>query len=194
MNTGTNTSFMAESMSGQWGWLAFRGVLAIIFALAAVFSPIATAWALAVLWGAFAFVEGVSAIIGGWRLRKQGGTWWPYLLFGVVGIVAGLLAAAWPGLTMVVLVYIIGIWAVISGMSEIFMSVNLRRTIDRWWLLLLSGIVGVLFGVFLLYAPLEGMLMMIWCLAGFALALGIFSLIFAFRLRKGNGAIKASTA
>lgn len=175
-----------KNLAKQWGWIAFRGVLAIIFAIIAIVSPIATAWALALVWGVFAFLEGLAALISGWRLHKQGATWWPYLLFGIIGILAGLLAMAWPGLTMIVLVYLIGIWAIFGGISEIFMGASLRKTVDRWWIMLLAGIISVLFGMLVIYSPFEGMLMMIWCLAGFMLVIGIIGLIFAFRLKKGK--------
>ena len=175
-----------KNLSGQWGWIAFRGVLAILFAVIAIVSPIATAWALALFWGFFAFMEGAAAIYSGWQLHKRGNTWWPYLLFGIVGILAGFAAVVWPGVTMIVLVYLIGLWAIFGGMSEIFMAVGLRNDLDRWWVMLLSGIVSVLFGMLVLYAPFEGMLAMIWCLAGFALIIGIFSLFFAFRLKSGK--------
>ena len=131
-------------------------------------------------------MEGTAAILSGWRLHKQGATWLPYLLFGIIGVLAGLLAMVWPGLTMVILVYMIGFWAVFGGISEIFMGISIRKTVERWWIMLFSGIISVLFGLLVIYSPFEGILMMIWCLAGFMLLIGIMGLLFAFRLKSQN--------
>ena len=192
MTERSSISEQQQLSADQWIWLSFRGILAIIFAIAAISSPIATAWVLALFWGAFAFLEGASAIAAAWRLHKQRAAWWPCLLFGIIGILAGALAVVWPGLTMLVLVYMIGIWAIVGGISEIFMSVSLRKSLDYWWWMLLAGICGVLFGMLILYAPIEGILMMIWCLAGFTLFSGILSLLLAFQLKRGKAVVSLS--
>lgn len=181
-----NMTEWQRSLEAQWGWIAFRGVLAVLFAIIAFFYPIATIITLAMFWGIFAVMEGITALVTGWRMHKQGNKAWPYFLFGAIGIIAGLLAFVWPGLTSMVLVFMIGIWAIFGGMSEIIMSVGVRKQVDRWWILLLSGIISVLFGMFILYAPLEGMLTIIWVLAGFTLAIGIISIILAVQLKRGK--------
>lgn len=177
---------LGKILKNQWGWIALRGVLAILFAVAALVYPVATVLAIAVLWGIFAVMEGITFLVTGWGMRKQGSLAWPYFLFGALGVLAGMAAFAWPGMTSIILVYIIGIWAVFGGVSEIFMAVGSRKHVERWWVLLLSGIISVLFGVFLMYAPLEGMLALVWVLAGFLVVIGVICLVFAVQLKKGK--------
>ena len=177
---------LGKIFKAQWGWVALRGVLAILFAFIALFYPVATVLTLAALWGIFAIMEGVTFLVSGWGMRKQGSKAWPYFLFGAIGVLAGIAAFAWPGMTSIVLIYLIGIWAIFGGMSEIFMAVGSRREVDRWWVLLLSGVISVLFGMFLLYAPLEGMLALVWVLAAFLMALGVICLVFAVQLKRGK--------
>lgn len=174
------------SISKEWHWVALRGLLAVFFAVIAFVAPIATAWALALFWGIFAFFDGLATISTGWRLHRQGIRWWPYLLFGIIGILAGMVAIIWPGITIVILVYVIGLWAIFGGVSEVFAALSIKREFDRWWIMLLSGILSVIFGLLIIASPFEGMLVMIWFLAGFTLLVGIFLLIFALRLKSAN--------
>ena len=63
---------LGKILKDQWGWIALRGVLAILFAVAALVYPVATVLAIAVLWGIFAVMEGITFLVTGWGMRKQG--------------------------------------------------------------------------------------------------------------------------
>ncbi len=106
-----------ECLERQWGWLALRGIVCIIFGLMAISWPLVAVWALAIMWGVFAILEGGSALGIGWRLHKSGARWWPYVLFGGIGILAGVIALVWPGITAFALIYIIGFAVVLNAHS-----------------------------------------------------------------------------
>lgn len=183
-NMMTQSVDFQEQVSRQWGWIALRGVIALLFGIGAFLWPFSSAWALAVVWGAFALVDGGLALFTGWNMHRQGARWWPYLVFGVVGIVAGLISLAWPGITVIVLVYTVAFWAIFGGISQILAAIRLRKEIEGEWALVLGGVVAVLFGVLLLARPLpEAIVTVTWVIGFFALMMGIFTLSLAFRLK-----------
>jgi uncharacterized membrane protein HdeD (DUF308 family) len=165
----------------HWWAFAVRGVAAIIFGILAFIWPGVTLAVLVLLWGAYALVDGVFALIGAFRTGQ--GDRWLLIIEGVAGILAGILTFIWPGLTALVLVYIIAAWALVTGVLEIIAAIRLRRVIQNEWLLILSGIVSVLFGLALVIAPGTGALALIWLIAAYAVVFGVLLIILAFRLR-----------
>ncbi len=165
-------------VSKNWWMLAVRGVIAILFGLCAFLWPGLTLAVLVMLWGAFALVDGILAVIAGGAVR-----WWSLLLFGIVAIAAGLFALFWPGITAVALLFVIAIWAIVRGITEIVAAIRLRKELANEWLLVLTGVLAVALGVVLMMSPAAGILALIWFLAAYALVVGVLLLILAYRLR-----------
>ena len=135
---------------------------------------------LVLLWGAYALVDGVLALISAFRTNNDHR--WGLLLEGLVGIGAGLVTFVWPGLTALVLLYIIAAWALITGVLELIAAFRLRRAIrDEWWLVL-GGVASLLFGVVLLAAPAAGALALVWLIAAYAIVFGVLMVALALRL------------
>src|SRR4051794_34974783 len=138
---------MVMILARNWWALALRGLFAVLFGIAAFAWPGITLGALVLLYGAYAFVDGVFAIAAALAGRTEGLPWWALLLEGVFGIAAGVIAFAWPGITALALLFLISAWAVVTGVFEIVAAVRLRKEIRGEWLLALSGVLSVLFGV-----------------------------------------------
>jgi uncharacterized membrane protein HdeD (DUF308 family) len=100
-----------------------------------------------------------------------------------VSVLAGLVAFFWTGLTALALVMLIGAWSIIIGAAEIAAAVRLRRQIEGEWLLGLSGVLSVLFGILLLIAPGAGMVALAIWIGAYAIALGVLLVALALRLR-----------
>ena len=98
------------------------------------------------LYGAYALVDGVFAIAAALAGRTGGCPGGP-CCWRVIGIAAGIVTFAWPGITALALLYLIAAWAVATGVFEIVAAIRLRKEIEGEWLLALSGILSVLFGV-----------------------------------------------
>jgi uncharacterized membrane protein HdeD (DUF308 family) len=172
------------SETGHWWALALRGAIAILFGLAALLRPGIALDALILLFGAYALVDGVFAIVGVFGGTRGGTPRWLLFLEGIAGILAGLIAFVLPGLTAVLLLYLIAVWAIITGISEIAMAIRLRKEIRGEWALIVGGAFSVLFGVILaVIGPVAGLLSLIWLIGVYALAFGILILITALQVR-----------
>jgi uncharacterized membrane protein HdeD (DUF308 family) len=170
--------------AGHWWALALRGAIAILFGLAALLRPGIALEALILLFGAYALVDGVFSIVGIFGGTRGGTPRWLLLIEGVAGILAGLIAFVLPGLTALLLLYLIAAWAIITGISEIATAIRLRREITGEWALIIGGAISVLFGVILVVvSPFAGLLSLIWLIGIYAMAFGILMLITAFQVR-----------
>jgi uncharacterized membrane protein HdeD (DUF308 family) len=174
------------SLAARYWWaLALRGVLGAIVGLIALFFPDVTLAALVLLFAAYMLVDGVLAIAAGVQAARRHERSWPLFLEGVVDVAAGLIAFFWPAITLLVLVYVIGFWAILSGLLMI--AAALRPPNRHEWLLALAGVLSVIFGSLLLIAPVAGAVVLAWWFGAYAFAFGIVLLILAFRLRRRAG-------
>jgi uncharacterized membrane protein HdeD (DUF308 family) len=171
--------------TGHWWALALRGAIAILFGLACGLRPDISLQALILLFGAYALVDGVFSIVGVFGGAREGTPRWLLFLEGVAGILAGLIAFVLPGLTAILLLYLIAAWAIVTGIFEIAMAIRLRREISGQWAMIVGGVLSVLFGVILaVIGPVAGLFSLIWLIGIYAVAFGIMLLITAFRIRK----------
>jgi uncharacterized membrane protein HdeD (DUF308 family) len=158
--------------------LLLRGILAIIFGLIALFAPGIALLALIIVFGAYAFLDGILAVIVAMRERRVLPHWRWLLVEGFAGIVLGIVAFAWPIRTALILLFIVAAWAIITGALEIAAALAVRS-----WLLGLAGILSVAFGVLLFAFPGAGLLSILWLLGIYALAFGVILIVHAFQLR-----------
>ena len=176
-------STIAAPLARHWWVFLIRGLVAIAFGLVAFFYPGITLVTLVLLYGAYALVDGVFAVVAAVRGKEGVGPRWWLALVGVLGIVAGLVTYLYPGLTTLVLLTVIGIWALLYGITEIIGAIRLRKEIDNEWLLMMHGALAVLFGLMVLFRPGAGALALIWLIASFAFASGVLMIALAFRLK-----------
>jgi uncharacterized membrane protein HdeD (DUF308 family) len=171
-------------LARNWWVLAIRGVIAILFGLAAFFWPGLTLFALVILFGAYALVDGIFAILAAVRAAEQHTRWWSLVVEGLVGIAVGLLTFFYPGVTAVALLYIIAAWAIVTGTLEIIAAIQLHQEITNEWLLGLSGLASVLFGIVAMVTPGAGALAIVWLIGVYAIVFGVLQLGLAYRLHQ----------
>jgi uncharacterized membrane protein HdeD (DUF308 family) len=174
---------MVAVFKSNWWALLLRGLVALLFGVLTFVWPEISLTALVFLFGAYALADGLFAVALSLRSPEGYRHWWALLLEGVFGVAAGVLAFAWPGITALVLLYLIAAWALVTGVSEIAAAVYLRRVVSGGWLLTLGGIVSVLFGVLLAVWPATGALAVLWLIGAYAMLFGTLLIALGFRMR-----------
>ena len=177
----SNGSAMDDLLSRSWWMLALRGVIAVLFGVLALMWPGITLLSLVLLFAAYALLSGTVSVAGAVINRKIDKQWWMILLLGLVSIVAGIFAVTNPGLTALALVLLMGANAVVVGVLDIVVAARLRKTRGNEWLLILTGVVSVVFGVLVLLFPGAGALALVWLISTYAIFTGILLLALAFR-------------
>jgi uncharacterized membrane protein HdeD (DUF308 family) len=181
-----------ESLAGNWGWILVRGVLGVIFGILCFAWPGISLIALVFLFGAYAFMDGAIAIAAGLSPSGRGRDA-ALVILGVLGLIAGVFAFLWPGITAVALLLLIGVWAIIKGIVEIVEAIRLRKEIEDEWLFILSGLLSFLFGVIVLARPGVGALAIVWLIGAWALVFGAITIALAFRLRRAKKELEKAT-
>ena len=185
-------------MVRHWWSLVLRGVLAVIFGILVIAWPGIALTSLVLLIGAYMFVDGIFAIAGSLTHREQYQHWWLTLIEGIIGVIAGIIAFVYPGLTAITLLLVIGFWAILTGIFEIIAAFRLREVVRDEWLLLISGVLSILFGLFVVFFPGAGALAILGIIAAYAIIFGILLIILGFRLRNwtpvSGGSTQAPTA
>jgi uncharacterized membrane protein HdeD (DUF308 family) len=174
---------MVYVLARNWWALVLRGVFAVLFGIAAFAWPGLTLGALVLLYGAYALVDGAFAVAAALTGTPRGVPWWALLLEGLAGIAIGVMTFAWPGITALVLLYLIAAWAVVTGVFEIVAAVRLRKEVRGEWILALSGVLSILFGIILVANPGAGALAVVWIIGAYAVAFGALMIALGFRLR-----------
>jgi uncharacterized membrane protein HdeD (DUF308 family) len=174
---------MLDLLSRNWWLLALRGLAAIIFGVLAFVWPAATIAALVILFGAYAVADGILAIAAALSNVVGQQRRWSILLQGVVSLVIGIATFVWPNVTGLTLLYLIAVWAITTGILGIVVAIELRRELSNEWLLVLSGIASIVFGVLVIVFPGAGALSVLWMIAAYAVVIGVLLLGLSLRVR-----------
>jgi uncharacterized membrane protein HdeD (DUF308 family) len=175
---------MLDVLARNWWAIAIRGIAAILFGLCAFFIPGAALWALVILFGAYALVDGLFAIVAAVRAAQSHERWAQLLFTGIFGVIIAAITWFAPGVTALALLYVIAAWAIVTGVLELVAAFELRRHLEGelWWVL--AGLCSIVFGLFLIWRPGAGALAVLWLIGAYAIAFGVFLLGLAFRLRR----------
>jgi len=166
-----------------WWVLLLRGVVAISFGLAAFAWSHDALIALAYLFGVYALADGLFAIWTGIHLSEQKPLMRSLLMEGVTGIGVGIIALLYPGWIVIVGIYLIAAWALVTGLLEIFAARELHRDAHNDWHPSLMGFLSLLCGLLILIFPHQSKAIFAWIIGGYAFAYGVTLILFAFRLR-----------
>ena len=165
-------------VAGHWWILLVRGLAAMLFGVLAFVWPGLTLASLVLLYGAYCLVDGIIELTGGF-----GGGFWQALILGVVSIFAGIATFVYPGLTAMVLLFLIAAWAVVRGIFEIIVAIEYRKVIEGEWMLIGAGLLSIAFVVFLFLYPGAGALSVVWLLGIYAFVFGALLTALSFRVK-----------
>ena len=172
---------LSEVLAQAWWVVGLRGIFGIIFGLICLLTPGIAVQVFVILFAAYMLVDGVFAIISGIRAARNGERWGLLLLEGVVDVAAGAVAVLWPAITLVALIWVIAVWAIISGALMLGAAFGLNLDHGRWWLAL-GGIASIIFGVLLVIEPLVGAVVLTMWVGAYAIVFGGVLLVLAFQL------------
>jgi uncharacterized membrane protein HdeD (DUF308 family) len=167
----------------NWRAVALRGLVAVLFGLVVLFWPNLVLAVLSLFFGIYALVDGGVALVPALRSSDRGARRWLPLAEGTVGVIAGLVALLWPGLTASGLLYVIVGWAVVTGILKIVTAIVLRSEVENGWLLAGGGALSVLFGVILAALVGSDLPSLAPFIGVFAVVVGLALIVFAFRIR-----------
>jgi uncharacterized membrane protein HdeD (DUF308 family) len=171
-------------LARSWWMLLLRGISAFVFGLLCGAYPGVTLTVMKIMFGAYALVDGSFALASSISTAKNRTRWWSTILEGIAGIILGLSILIWPDITVFGLLYLIGVWGIITGIFKITAALRLRQYFENEWLLILSGAASVIFGLLILAIPRAGALAVVWWIGTFAIFLGMILAALAFRLRR----------
>lgn len=173
---------MNNVLTHNWWLLALRGLLAIAFGLFAILLPGIALLALMLMFAAYLVVDGVFAIFSGVRALEHHERWGALVAEGLLDIAGAAVIVLWPGLTLLVLIYVAGFWAIFSGAALLAAAIRLRREHGEWSLVL-AALLSLIWGALVVFWPIAGVIGLAWWIGVYALLFGGLMLVIAFRLR-----------
>jgi len=188
---------------GDWRLVALRAFAALVFGVLTLIWPGITLWTLVVLFGAYVLVDGLFELADVVRSTPETRSHRAWHIFdGLLGVAAGIVTFVWPGITALALLFLIGIWAVLAGAVRLWMSIEARRVLPYPWLVGLSGVLSIVFGVALMITPGTGALVITWLIGWYAVVFAVALFALAWYLRgierasgpHGSRATRAATA
>ncbi|MCL2428320.1 MAG: HdeD family acid-resistance protein [Alphaproteobacteria bacterium] len=175
---------MSALLARNWWAVALRGVFSLICGVMAFLVPGIAITSLFIVLGAYLVVDGLFAIIAAVRAGRRHERWGLLVFEGIVGMAAGILAMTMPVKAIVLLVRILGAWAILTGVFMMMAAFRLHLTHGQW-LMAFGGLASAIWGILLLIGPpLIGALVLTYWLGAYALIFGVTLLVLAFRLRQ----------
>lgn len=173
---------MATMMSRNWWAVLVRGAIALLFGILILLIPNITLSTFILLFTVYALISGALATASSIEFHDQH-LWWVHLLEGLMFLLAGAFSLVFRGMTAVTMLYVVAVWAIISGLFEIWASAELRREVKEEYWLLLSGIISLVLGVLLFLFPGAGVLSAVGLISAYGIAFGLVTVILSFRLQ-----------
>jgi len=174
---------LSDLLSRYWWMTLLRGLFWIVFGIVILTKPGISAVSLTLAFGIIMFIDGIINIVNAFSSRSQNDDWWVLLLTGLAGVALGVLTFYNPAATAIAIVFYVAIWAIATGLLTIVAAVRLRKQIEGEVWLGLAGLASVIFGILLVARPGAGVLTLLWLIAVFAIAFGVFLVFLAFRVK-----------
>ena len=173
---------MQQVISNYRTMFLFRGIAAVLFGIVALVWPKMTLSALVFVFGLFAVISGITAVVAALRNTEFPG--WGWLLGeGILGILAGVVALAWPGITALAFLYLLAAWAILTGIFEVIAPLAYPMSGGRAALTALTGVVSILFGILIAAQPASGLLAVVWLIGVYAIVFGVMYVAAYFEAR-----------
>ena len=171
-----------EFAKANWWLFLLGGVLYILFGTMAISRPAAALLGLSVVFACIILVDGIFSMVRALKAKGADGRWWVFF-GGLISVLVALYALAGPLSAVLLFVYVIAFQAILFGIAVFMFGTSIRKVASGEWLLYLTGILSVLFGLALIWAPGIGGVSVSMMIGAWALVVGILRVLFAFRVR-----------
>jgi len=173
---------MQQLLSNFRTMFLFRGLAALAFGIITLVWPKLTLSTLVFVFGVFAVVSGIMAVVAALRNTDEQG--WGLLLFGgILGILAGVVALVWPAITALAFLYLLAAWAILIGIVELVVPLSFPMSFGRAVLMALAGLVSIVFGMLIAAQPSSGLLAVVWLIGVYAIVYGVMYIVMYFQSR-----------
>jgi uncharacterized membrane protein HdeD (DUF308 family) len=170
---------VAGAQLTKWRWaVGLQGLASVIFGVLILAWPEISVYALTIVFGIFTLASGFTAFAAAFSSRTKDERA-SLVLSGLLGTVMGIIVLAWPSISALALLYVIGAYAVLLGILAIVASMRLPLDGRATALTILSGLVSIVFGIVIFAKPGAGALAVLALIAAFALVVGVTELVVA---------------
>jgi uncharacterized membrane protein HdeD (DUF308 family) len=180
-------------LSRHYWWIVLlRGIIAILFGIVVIALPGVALLVAASFFAAYALIDGIIVVVVAFQERNVASNWWILLIEGLIGVVVGVLAFIFPGRTLIVLIYLIAIWAILTGIAELGGAFMMGRSIGQEWMLIIGGIISIILGILFFVDPINALYTIVLIVGIYAIIFGILLIIRAIRFRSSTPPTAAS--
>lgn len=166
-----------------WWSVVLRGIAAIAIGVICLSWTQPTEKALVILFGIFFIVYGIASLFEAQRAKARQEKYTVELVIGIVAVAAGILTLAWPSITARALLYLIAIWAIVTGGIELAPAFMKELPSPARWVFGMTGLVSIIFGILLISFPKGGATAIVWLIGLYALLLGVLLVVIGVGLR-----------
>lgn len=175
---------LTNTLSKNWSMLFIRGLIATVLGVITWFAPEASLNILLLFFAGYFLFDGLLRTWVAWS-SKQHNPYWRWLLIGgVLSFIAGAVTLFAPNVTAILLLYYVAAWAITIGAVEILVAIKLRAEITGEWFLIITGVISVVFGFYLVFNPSAGIHTLLWLVATYAVVFGTLIMGFSLKLKK----------
>lgn len=174
---------MVDFLEKSWWIAVLRGLIAILFGIFALVNPGGAGRLLVLIFGIFLLVDGFLNFVGSILYFRSATDWWVYLVVGMLEIAVAIVTLMRPDITGTILAILVGLWALFKGLIELMAGVAIRNEVEGEWILILTGVLTLVFGVFALLLPFTESVAAIWMLGIYAMLNGTLWVVLGFEIR-----------
>ncbi len=168
----------------NWWLSVLIGLLAIALGILFIAKPLNSLLTLAILfaWG-FIF-SGLLETVFSITNRKNLTGWGWNLASGLIDLFIGIVLLSAPGLTIILMIYLVGFWIMFRSIWSIGSSIEVQKSgIKGWGWLLVAAILGVIFSIIFIISPAFGGTFIVSLAAISFIIYGIFRIYLGFVLK-----------
>jgi uncharacterized membrane protein HdeD (DUF308 family) len=180
----TPASTIPARLSRYWWLFLVRGLFGLALGVFALVYPTAMLGLIVLFIGAYLIVDGIIAVAKALRILRTDRHWWALLLEGILGIAVGIIMFALPLLSILSLALLVGFWAILSGVFALMTAIRLRVHVPGESLYVLFGIVSIVFGIAVAFAPAVGLFYIVLMTSVYGFVMGLTMIALAFRVRQ----------